>query len=234
MDPAAIQEAWQDALDALLADWESDVADGWRQNLADQIRQAIQDGDLEALAALTLDSAAAAALLTAAMLALADTSADQMAAEAASQGVTVEPPPADEGALAAVAVVVATLLGVWLAGAAAREALRLATPGADAAEVAAAVLAHLAGLSPRFLQDQLGAALSQAQASGRFGVLHVAPEARYQATEVLDAGTCGPCREIDETVFDDLAAAEAAYGTGSYIYCQGGIRCRGTVIALWP
>jgi hypothetical protein len=232
MDPAAIQQAWQEALDGLLADWQ-DISADWRADLGEQIEQALEDGDLEALAAMTLDSTAAAALLTAAMLALAGTAADQMAAEAESQGVQVEAPPADEETLGAVATAIAVLLAVWLAGAAAREALRLAVPGAAAGAVAAAVVAFLAGLSDRFLKDQLGAALSQAQASGRFAVLHDVPVAEYVSSEVLDSSTCGPCRDVDGTTFADLDAAEAAYGNGSYIHCEGGIRCRGTVIALW-
>lgn len=232
MDPAAIQTAWQEQLDKLLEDWQP-IAEGWRDDLAEQIEQAIEDDDLAALAAMTLDSAAAAALIAAAMIALAGTAADQMAAEAESQGVSVEPPPADEEALGAVATAIAALLAAWLAGAAAREALRLAVPGATAATVAAAVVTFLAGLSDRFLRDQLGAALSQAQAHGRFAVLHEAPAATYVSSEVLDPSTCGPCREIDGQEFDDLDAAEASYGAGSYIYCEGGIRCRGTVIALW-
>lgn len=233
MDPAAIQQAWQEALDHLLDDWQ-DISETWRDDLGQQIEQAIQDDDIEALSALSLDSAAAAALLTAAMVALAGTSAEQMAAEAESQGVTVDTPPADEEALAAVATVIAVLLAVWLAGAAAREALRLAVPGAAAGAVAAAVVAFLAGLSDKFLKDQLGAALSQAQASGRFAVLDAAPAAdQYIASEVLDAATCGPCRDIDGHIFDDLDAARAAYGNGSYIDCQGGIRCRGTTFAIW-
>jgi hypothetical protein len=233
MDPAAIQQAWQEALDGLLADWQ-DISETWRDDLGQQIEQAIDDGDIEALSVLSLDSAAAAALLAAAMVALAGTSAEQMAAEAESQGVQVEAPPADEEALAAVATVIAVLLAVWLAGAAAREALRLAVPGAAAAAVAAAVVAFLASLSDRFLKDQLGAALSQAQASGRFAVLDAAPSAdQYIASEVLDAATCGPCRDVDGHIFDDLDAARAAYGNGSYIDCQGGIRCRGTTFAIW-
>jgi hypothetical protein len=233
MDPAAIQKAWQEALDGLLADWQ-DISADWRDDLGQQVGHALEDGDLEALAAMTLDSTAAAALLTAAMVALAATSADQMAAEAESQGVTVETPPADEETLGAVATAIAVLLAVWLAGAAAREALRLAVPGAAAAAVAAAVVAFLAGLSDRFLRDQLGAALSQAQASGRFAVLDAAPAAdQYIASEVLDAATCGPCRDIDGHIFDDLDAARAAYGNGSYIDCEGGIRCRGTTFAIW-
>ncbi|MFB4275738.1 hypothetical protein ACBJ59_10635 [Nonomuraea sp. MTCD27] len=233
MDPAAIQDAWQNTLDGLLADWQ-DISEAWRTDLGEQIGQALEDGDIEALSTLTLDSAVAATLLAAAMVALAGTAGEQMAAEAASQGVQVDPPPVDEEGLGAVATVIATLLAVWLAGAAAREALRLAVPGATSAMLAAAVVTFLTSLSDRFLRDQLGAALSQAQASGRFAVLHAAPKASLHASEVLDSGTCEPCRDIDGTTFDNLAAAEAAYGTGSYIHCQGGIRCRGTVYAIWP
>jgi hypothetical protein len=232
MDPEKIQQAWQTALDALLETWEG-IADDWRTQLADQIEQAIADDDLEALADLTLDSTAAAALIAAAMIAMAVLAAEQMADEAASQGVQVEQPSVDEEALGAVATVIAALLAAWLAGAAAREALRLAVPGAAAAPVATAVVAFLLGLSDRFLRDQLGAALSQAQAAGRFAVLDAAPEAEYVASEVLDASTCGPCREVDGHVFNDLDDARAAYGNGSYIACEGGVRCRGTVIALW-
>ncbi|MFI7125986.1 hypothetical protein ACIBQ1_09850 [Nonomuraea sp. NPDC050153] len=233
IDPSAIQDAWQSALDQLLTQWESDVAEAWRRDLADQIERALEDGDLEALATLTLDSAVAASILTAAMVALATAAGVQAAAEADSQGVQVEPPPVEEDALAAVAAVVAVLLAAWLAAAAAREALRLAVPGATAAAVAAAVLLYLADLSDRHLKDQLGAALSQAQANGRFAVFHAAPPARFIASEVMDLSTCPPCAEIDGHEFDNLAEAEAAYGTGSYIDCQGGVRCRGTVYALW-
>ena len=120
LDPAAIQEAWQTALDELLADWQ-DISEDWRAQLGEQIEQALDDDDLEALSLLSLDSEAAAAVLAAAMVALAGTAADQMAAEAASQGVSVEPPPVDEEGLGAVATVIATLLAVWLAGARSEE-----------------------------------------------------------------------------------------------------------------
>lgn len=233
LDPTAIQQTWQDSLDELLAEWETDVADDWRTDLGDQIEQALDDDDLEALAALGLDSAAAATLIAAAMAAMAGTAGEQMAAEAAAQGVTVEPPPVDEEGLGAVAVVIATLLAVWLAGAAAREALRLAVPGATAATVSAAVLVFLAGLSDRFLRDQLGAALSQAQASGRFAVLEAAPEATYTSSEILDVATCTKCQEIDGHTFSDLDDAKAVYGNGGYVDCEGQSRCRGIIVAQW-
>lgn len=233
MDADAVQTAWQDALDSVLEAW-PDIADDWREQLADQIEAAIDAGDLAALATMTIDSTAAAALLAAAMLALAGTSAEQMAAEAAAQGVTVEPPPVDEDQLTAVAATVALLLAAGLAGAAAAAALRLAVPGATGAAVAVAVVAILAALPMRTVHDRVGGALSTAQAAGRFAVLHVAPDAQYVADEVLDRATCKPCRALDGTVFDDLAAAEQAYGNGAYVLCEGGVRCRGQITAVWP
>lgn len=227
-----LQEAWQEALDQVLEAWPS-IAEEQRGQLADQIEKAIDAGDLAALAALTVDSEAVATLLAVAMLELAEVSADQMAAEAAAQGVSVEPPPVDQGQLEAIAVAVAALLAAGLAGAAVSAALRMAVPGAAGAAVAASVLAVLAALSDRAVRDQVGGALSAAQAAGRFAVLREAPVARYLASEKLDRSTCKPCRDLDGTTFENLEAAEAAYGNGAYVKCLGGVRCRGQVVAVW-
>ena len=229
---AAVQEAWQAAVDDVLQAW-PDVAEDQRAQLVDQIEKAVDSGDLAALAALTVDSGAAATLLAVAMLELAETSADQMVAEAAAQGVQVEPPPVDEGQLEAVAAAVAALLAAGLVTAAGAAALRLAVPGAAGAAVAVEVAAILAALSLRSVQEQVGGALSTAQASGRFAVLRKTPAAQLKASETLDRSTCPPCRALDGTLFKDLAAAEAAYGNGAYVGCKGGIRCRGQVVADW-
>ncbi|GAA3721732.1 hypothetical protein GCM10022224_103970 [Nonomuraea antimicrobica] len=232
VDPDAIQTLWQEALDALIAAWES-ISQAWRDTLAELVKTAVDAGDLPGLAQMQLDAADAEQLLTDAMTDLAAASAEQMAAEAAAQQVQVEPPPVDEGHLGAIAAALAVLLAVWLAGAAAREALRLAIPGADGGQVADAVTEHLESLSDAFLREQLGGALSTAQMSGRLAVLEAAPAARYQGLEVLDTNTCSPCRDIDGHVFGGLAEAKAAYAPGGYIDCQGRLRCRGTVIAIW-
>ncbi|MGW4856962.1 hypothetical protein ACWEPZ_37700, partial [Streptomyces sp. NPDC004288] len=71
------------------------------------------------------------------------------------------------------------------------------------------------------------------RATGRVAVLEAAPTATYTASEVNDANRCGPCAEIDGTEFSGLDAVRAAYGAGPYRLCQGGIRCRGTVVARW-
>jgi hypothetical protein len=65
-------------------------------------------------------------------------------------------------------------------------------------------------------------------------VLDAAPRARYVASEINDRNRCDPCDEIDGTEFAELADAFAVYGAGGYVECEGGVRCRGTVRAVWP
>jgi hypothetical protein len=233
MDPQAIQEEWQTALDGLLAAWPP-IAAAWLAELADQIAQAVDAGDPAALGALTVDSSDAAQQVTATMTALAATAAGQMADEAASQGVAVEEQDPNEDHLAAIAAAVVALLALGLAAAAGREALRRMLPGADGRTVADQVTAHLEGLSDSSLRTQLGGALSAAQGAGRLAVLQAAPPARYISTEVLDTATCTPCRDADGTEWTDLDEALAHYPVVvGYVDCLGGVRCRGQLIAIW-
>jgi HK97 family phage portal protein len=234
-----VREQYDDALTALLAAWEP-VADAQIDALAAQVETTVDAGDTAALADLTADSAAAAKTLRAALGDMAETAAAQMAAEAAEQGVTVKPPKVDKGLrnafgseLIEIAAVTAGLLSADLVASAGREALRLLTPGASGAEVAERVGGFLRGLKNWFRRDQLGGALHRAQNIGRLATLAAAPPATYVADERMDVNTCGPCREIDGTEWDTLADAQAVYGAGGYPQCEGGIRCRGTVTAVW-
>ncbi|MER7131248.1 phage portal protein family protein [Streptosporangium saharense] len=232
VDPDAIQAAWETAVEELLAAW-ADIAAAWRTDLGGQIRVLIDVGPLTGLAEMPLDSAAAAALLTDAMVRLAEQGAVQMVAEAASQGVEVDQSPVNEAHLGEVARTLADLLAGWLSAAAGREALRQAGRGRSGEDVAAAVAAHLEGLSDAWLREQLGGALSVAQSDGRLAVLDAAPEATYHASEILDQNTCQACAEIDGTTFGSLAEAKAAYVSGGYIACAGRLRCRGIIVATW-
>jgi HK97 family phage portal protein len=241
-----VRALFNEALTALLEDWEP-VADAQYEQLAEQIEQAVDDSNPEALASLTADSGDAATVLRRALGAMATAAAEQMAAEAAEQGVEVTAPRVDPaltdalprlraafgGELADIAVAVAHLLATDVAAAAGREALRLYAPGAAGAAVAGAVIGWLRGLKNWFRRDQLGGALHRAQNLGRLATLEAAPPGRYFATEVLDSNTCPPCDAIDGTEFTDLAEARRVYGTGGYQECEGGVRCRGTVVARW-
>lgn len=238
----------EDALSQLLDRW-IPVEDRWINALGDQIRTAVDDDDTAALASLTVDSDHAADVLREALAGMAKRAAGRMVDEAAAQGVTVDAPELDEAVtnrlgagslravfgseLVGVAAAAAGLLGSGLASAAGREALRLFTPGADGAGVARQVKTFLRGLSNRLKVDQLGGALHRATNLGRVATLEAAPVATYTASEVNDANRCAPCSEIDGTQFADLDAVRAAYGAGPYRLCQGGIRCRGTVVATW-
>jgi HK97 family phage portal protein len=237
-----------DALSQLLDRW-IPIEDRWINALGDQIRTAVDDDDTAALASLTVDSDHAADVLREALGGMAKRAAGRMVDEAAAQGVTVDAPELDEAVtnrrdvgslravfgseLVGVAAATAGLLGSGLASAAGREALRLLTPGADGAGVARQVKSFLRGLSNRLKLDQLGGALHRATNLGRVATLEAAPTATYTASEVNDANRCAPCSEIDGTQFADLDAVRAAYGAGPYRLCQGGIRCRGTVVATW-
>jgi hypothetical protein len=233
MDPDAIQALWQTALDKLIELWKQ-LTGRQREELAEQIKTAVDDDDVESLGDLTADSDVAAEALAEALGEVAEGSAEQLVVEAASQGVTIG------GAiqiglerLAELSRAIARMLASGLADAAGREALRVWAPGQDGQAVADLVTEHLEGLSESYLRDQLGGALSAAQSAGRMAALQEAPEATYVSSEVLDKNTCSKCVEIDGTEFESLAAADAAYPAGLYIDCEGGVRCRGQVIALW-
>ena len=171
---------------------------------------------------------------------MAETAARQMADEAAEQGVKVRPPKVDKGLrnafgseLIEIAAATAALLAADTAASAGREALRLLVPGVRGSEVAERVGGFLRGLKNWFRRGQLGGALHRAQNAGRVATLAAAPKARYFASERNDNRVCDPCSDIDGTEFEDLDAVRAVYGTGGYLHCEGGIRCRGTFVAQW-
>lgn len=234
------------ALGRLLEEW-APVTDAQINDLAEQVRTAATNNDPAALADLSADSVEAAGRLRRALGEMAQTAATRMAAEAAAQGVHVDPPTVDEslrarhqltisnfgGELVQIAVAVAAMLAGDLAASAGREALRLYTPGRAAADLASQVAGFLRGLSDRGLRDRLGGALHRATNLGRLAYAAIAPPAIYVAMEVNDDKRCGPCGHIDGTEFGSLAAAEAAYGGGPYWACEGGDRCRGTFEARY-
>lgn len=54
------------------------------------------------------------------------------------------------------------------------------------------------------------------------------------ASEILDENTCGPCQEIDGKDYKTMTEARADYPqSGGYYACDGGARCRGTLIFLY-
>jgi hypothetical protein len=230
-DFEAIQASWQDALDELLAEW-PDISQAQREELAAQISSAVDSDRTDDLAALVVTTSTAATALAARMSAVAVAARNEQIAEAARQGVTVPAPDLDDADLAELAATVTAVMGASTATAAGRTAAQLLGTG-DGKTIAELVDAQLSGYSDRFLRDQLGGALSAAQAKGRWSVIEVAPIAEYYASERLDANSCAPCRSIDGERFDNRDDARAAYGSGKYVSCLGGSRCRGQLVSVW-
>lgn len=233
MDPDVIQSEWEAVRDLLVEDWEA-ITGEQHSALLDQIVDAIQTGALIKLGSMVVDAAGAAVRLAAAMLDMARAAIRTMIGEAKSQGVTIPDVDPDEDWLTEVAETVAATMAQSTAAAAGREALRVATPGRDGEEVADLVEAYWDSLGPAWHLEQLGGALTAAQNHGRFTAAQNAPkQARYVASEVLDHNTCPSCFEIDGTEFTSPEEAEAAYANGGYVGCEGRLRCRGILAAVW-
>lgn len=230
---AKVQKDWEKALDALLADW-TGITKVQRAEIRKQVQKAVDAGDLAKLAELDVDTDKAAGLLKAAMVGLSATAAGRVVEEAKQQDIDIDPVEADEGDLSDRSTAAAGLLGTGLANAAGREALRLAGPSSKGSDIADATDEFLDGLSDRYLADQLGGALTAAQNAARFATMDDGPEAAYYANEMNDANTCQPCDDVDgKWLGNSVDAVEEVYPNGGYIDCEGGIRCRGTVTAIW-
>lgn len=59
-----------------------------------------------------------------------------------------------------------------------------------------------------------------------------APASVY-ASELLDANTCGPCATVDGRTYASLEDGLVDYpGAGGFVACDGGARCRGTLVLV--
>ena len=76
----------------------------------------------------------------------------------------------------------------------------------------------------------------QAHGAGRRDATRALPNPGYHyASELLDGATCGPCSLVDGRRYETLDAADEDYPPpgGTYRGCQGGERCRGTIVTVW-
>lgn len=235
IDLSQVQADWQAALTELLAQWEN-VTAAQREQIMQQVQVAVDADNPSQLGNMVVTTSTGTALLMAAMVALAAAGAAALIAEAAEQGVHIQAGTAEAEELAKIAAVTADLLGDGLVNAAGREAVRNYHPTAVGSEVAQKVDDHLVSLSDSFLRDNLGGALSRAQAAGRIATLLLAPEASMYSSEILDTSICKPCRQVNGKFLglsSQMAQVDRLYPNGQYIACLGGIRCRGQVVAVW-
>ncbi len=221
----------QGRIDSLVA-----TVKGLQADQVDELAAAIEaaDGDLATLAEIQATPVFADALETS-MLEMAAQGVDQAIGEADRQGVKAAMPDLDTDGLVARANAVDTLLTRSISEAAARKAISLtAESGAvTPAEVATAVKDYLGELSTDYLQQQLSGATMQAMNTGRKAVMAENEPKSFYASELLDENACEECVAIDGTEYVSLEDAEADYPTGGYANCEGGPRCRGTLVAVY-
>lgn len=234
IDVETMETEWVDARDqlaALLVD--ARVQLGSAAVAAIEAMSAVEAATLgDDLAALlageTVDTTAVEALLAS----TAARGAAQVVGEAARQGVVVDAPDVAYGERArAEAAGLVGRLARQVADSAQAAAQVAAGPGASPATVADAVAGHLDSLSTAGPERQAAGATSRATHAGRVTALAEVPYRQIYSSELLDSSTCGPCSLIDGTSYDSLDEALADYPGGGYRACEGGERCRGTLVA---
>jgi hypothetical protein len=97
------------------------------------------------------------------------------------------------------------------------------------------VIEDLRQLSPQPLLGTLARpVVQQADTIGRAAAMVDLPKAAsYYASELLDKRTCTPCHDIDGREYPTIGDARVDYPAGGYRLCEGGDRCRGTIVAVW-
>jgi hypothetical protein len=156
--------------------------------------------------------------------------------ECAAQGMPLAGP--DDEALAALVAdhvkAVTTMTANDLSLAAQRRATQL-VGGRSPQTIATETASDLSGLKHQWTVDQLRGAVTMAQNSARAAVfseaLKLAPADVY-ASELLDSNTCSPCIANDGKSYGSLDAAIMDYASGGFVQCEGGPRCRGTLVLV--
>lgn len=225
---------WTTAVGRLEKKWQA-VTATQIEEIVQQIEAAVTPEALQQIFA----TPQGASLITDAMIKLIDKSASLAEAEAKAQGVdiTANVIVLDTEKIVAEqrAANVDKLLADALKQSALAKAMQVSPNGGGGPDVAGKVEAHLLSLKGAFVRDQLGGALTTAQNSGRRAVFAAAPQdgVKLYASEILDSNTCGPCFAEDGKEFDTLDAARGEYSSGGYDNCEGGPRCRGTIVAVY-
>lgn len=242
-DFVAIDKQVRSAQELALAAWKRVGMPALRAQVEEQVKAAFAAGDHKALLSLdtTPDPKVLASLHTIAMTVAQEGITSQLA-EAKAQGVTPTVAAAPKGPkIVPDGDKIARFLDIVIGlatrgyGSTAGKAAGLSW-SADATEedVAAAATAALDATTDSMIGDALNAALSYANQEGRFDALQELPPATYVATELMDGATCDPCEGIDGTEYETLDDAEADYSNGGYNDCDGGLRCRGIIVTVWP
>lgn len=234
------------AMDATFEDARESLVEAINEAQADQIDTlvaAVEDagGDAAKLASLSVDPIPAGMIadhlrdVAREGEASAKTERDSQLGGAAARA-PVKAAQADQGAIAQTVEERAAALALTLAAAIAASASKRAAAVSTMAPAAAAeaVRTHLTSLSGAVVEEQAGGAVHQSYAAGRKEFMRANEPQYVYASELLDTNTCQPCTSVDGTEWPTVADAEAeAYPVGGYVDCEGGLRCRGILVATY-
>lgn len=111
---------------------------------------------------------------------------------------------------------------------------RVAGTGLAGEEVIAQVDDAVGSLSTGPLDNYARPAAQSAHNLGhQEAAAQVSGAVRIYASELLDSNTCGPCSLIDGHEYESELEALSDYPAGIYVDCEGGDRCRGTLVYVW-
>lgn len=107
-------------------------------------------------------------------------------------------------------------------------------PGATGGSVVEAALDAAEQASRKGIEDAARQAANVTHGLGRAEAQAGMPDPReVYASELLDRNTCGPCATVDGRTYESLEAGLVDYpGAGGYVGCDGGARCRGTLVLV--
>lgn len=232
-----------DVLRQLRSDGLEAVADGLRglgsAEAATERLLAIEPASDPTLAALLAEARSA---VVARLVALYDQGRGQVVAEARKQGVSLDRGPTalavgDADALAQLDQMArrSTLESLASALRALRDKAVQSPVAGDAGPLVDTLLGVGRSLSDLSLVDAARQAVAVATGLGRQAAVEEAPNepASIYASEILDRNVCGPCSLVDGTTYASMAEARADYPNGLYKDCEGGLRCRGTLVYVW-
>ncbi len=232
IDFETIELAWEDGVEALLKEWAA-IRTAQVDDLVSQIKTA--GGNLDQLAAIQAETAGVNVLLDR-MRAVAAEGIATALDEAAHQGVNIPRPDVDAvmEALAPRAEAAAQLLARSLSEAAARRAVSVTGGALLVDDVADDVRGYIETLTDTWLRDQFTGLLTQAMNTGRRETIAATDViTKVYASALLDSGTCASCLDDDGREFSGLMEAELQFPTGGNKDCQGGPRCRCTLVAIY-
>lgn len=105
----------------------------------------------------------------------------------------------------------------------------------DPAALLDTITDRVADTSHKGTVDLARQAVYSAGSTGRWQVAEEAPKPKFvYASELLDGATCGPCAAMDGRKWETIDDAFTEYPSGGgYRHCEGGPRCRGTLVYVW-